>query len=51
MWYVLSAIKSIFDLKRVCRWCKHKQVTKATDKDKNVKCEKCGKPIRPNNTC
>lgn len=47
MWYVFSALQSIFERWRTCRKCGHKQMVKPKEKNKPVTCAKCGNRIRP----
>ncbi|SDL30029.1 hypothetical protein SAMN05660337_2562 [Maridesulfovibrio ferrireducens] len=49
MWGIYSAIKAVIHRKRKCCKCGHRQTIKPADKNRSVKCEKCGNCIPASN--
>lgn len=48
MWYVLEALRSVFDLKRTCPKCHRTMLVKSDKRDKTVPCTSCGAKVPPN---
>ena len=47
MWGIYSSLLAAFKRKRKCSQCGKVTIVRLKDKDKTVKCDKCGKPLRP----
>jgi uncharacterized protein (DUF983 family) len=45
--FISSIISAIRGLKRVCPRCKHTQIVSSNQKDKMVRCSRCGADIPP----
>jgi hypothetical protein len=42
MWFFLSAVKSVLNIKRVCRRCGKAQFVRLEDRGKTIACMFCG---------
>jgi rRNA maturation endonuclease Nob1 len=47
MWYFISAIQSVLNLKRICKRCGKSQIVPLKDKDQTVACKYCGGELPP----
>ncbi|WP_419778454.1 hypothetical protein [Maridesulfovibrio sp.] len=47
MWGIYSSLLAAFNRKRKCPNCGKMNIIRIEDKDRTVKCRKCGTPIPP----
>ncbi|ACS81215.1 hypothetical protein Desal_3164 [Maridesulfovibrio salexigens DSM 2638] len=47
MWGIYSSIMAAFKRKRKCPQCGNISIVSIKDKDKTIKCSKCGKALPP----